>query len=54
LIGWLRCFAAYPPMMATLCRGRCAYGSARATLGTAKFGGGMAAPLPHTCTGTPP
>jgi hypothetical protein len=33
--------AAYPPMMATLCYGwgRCAYGSAKATLGTTKFGG---------------
>jgi hypothetical protein len=35
-------------MMATLCcgKGRCAYGSAKATLGATKFGGGMAAPLP--------
>jgi hypothetical protein len=34
--------------------GRCAYGSAKATLGTAKFYGGMVASLPHACIGTPP
>jgi hypothetical protein len=33
---------------------QCAYGSTKATLGTAKFGGGMAAPLPHACIDTPP
>jgi hypothetical protein len=44
----------YPPMMATFCcgQGRCAYGSAKAMLDTAKFGGGVAAPLPHACIST--
>jgi hypothetical protein len=49
--GWLQYFACYSQRILQwwpLCCGwgRCANGSAKATLGTTKGGGGMAAPLP--------